>query len=367
MNDKDLERLTQLAMLANLSTGVLHTLNNILQSISGYGQLALHRFPDELSSETLARIVGWAQEAGRQSRAVLAMGRRGNAPARGEVEAAVKRTAEMFITQSLDNESINISWSELTWLPPVRISTESLQIVLANLIRNALDVFRGRGGTVRISAEEGENTVVLRVWNSGPPIPEHALRRLFTPWMSTKPAGEGHGIGLYLSRELLARVGGSIAVNNLASGGVEFTLHLPATEDEVPMPNEPAGGDELQLQGRRVLLVEDDDSVREVMQMVIPEVTGAALEVADSGRRAVELLNGNIYDVILLDLRMPGMSGQDVFHKLNETQKARVVFVTGDVVSAGVQEFLEATGRPVLLKPIDLDSLIEVMRRSISS
>jgi two-component system NtrC family sensor kinase len=367
MNDKDLERLTQLAMLANLSTGVLHTLNNILQAISGYGQLALHRFPEEMSSETLGRIVEWAQEAGRQSRAVLALGRRNDSPQRGEVEVAVKRTAEMFITHSLDNESIDIGWSDLGWLPPVSISTESLQIVLANLVRNALEVFQGRGGAVRLRAEEGDKAVVLKVWNSGPQIPEHTLRRLFTPWLSTKPMGEGHGIGLYLSRELLQRAGGTIEARNLESGGVEFSLTLPATEDEVPMVKDPGKPEELQMHGRRVLLVEDDESVREVMEMVIPEFTGADIEVADSGSRAVELLADSEYDVILLDLRMPGMNGQQVFGALSTYQQDRVVFVTGDIVSPGIREFLDRSGRPVLLKPIDMVRLIEAMQRSLPS
>jgi CheY-like chemotaxis protein len=367
MNNRDLERLTQLAMLANLSTGVLHTLNNILQAISGYGQLALHRYPAEQSAETLARIVEWAQEAGRQSRAVLALGRQSEATARGEVEVAVKRTAEMFITQSLDNETIDIGWSDLGWLPPVQVSTESLQIILANLIKNALEVFDGRGGRIRIKSEEGDKRVILRVWNSGPQIPPHTLRRLFTPWLSTKTLGDGHGIGLYLSRELLARVGGTITARNLESGGVEFELDLPATVDDVLPASKHARSEEVRLHGRRVLLVEDDESVREVMRLIIPEVTGANIEVAESGPRAEQLLALGNYDVILLDVRMPGMTGMQVYRNLTAELKNRVVFVTGDIVSPGIRDFIERSGRPVLLKPIDLNRLVEAMHDSLPS
>lgn len=368
MNDRDLERITQLAMLANLSTGVLHTLNNILQAISGYSQLALHRNPESPEADTLAKVVNWAQEAGRQSRAVLAIGRHELKDTRGEVEAAVKRTADMFMTQSLENESIEISWSDLAWLPPVRISTESLQVVLGNLVKNAIDMFEGRGGSVRIHAEEGEDSVILRVWNSGPQIPEHTLRRMFTPWMSTKPLGEGHGIGLYLSRQLLERGGGSIAVRNTDTSGVEFTLVLPATYDELPMTTGSARDEsQQQLRGRRILLVEDDASIREVMQLIIPELTGATIEVAESGTSAMKILEDSVYDIILLDLRMPGMSGQEVFAVLPPEQQRSVVFVTGDIVSPGIADFLKGTGRPVLLKPIDMNRLIDAMQRSLPS
>jgi two-component system, cell cycle sensor histidine kinase and response regulator CckA len=367
MDERDLVRIKQLALLANLSTGVLHTLNNILQAISGYSQLAMHRHPDDPSAETLARVVNWAQEAGRQSRAVLALGRRDETATRGEVETAVKRTAEMFATQSLENESIQVSWRDLAWLPPVKVSTESLQIVLGNLVKNALEMFKGRGGTIRIDAEEGDEVVIMRVWNSGPQIPAHTLRRLFTPWMSTKPIGQGHGIGLYLSRELLRQAGGTINVRNTETSGVEFTLELPTTVDEVSESDDGQQSKAARLNGRRILLVEDDESVREVMRMVIPELTGAAIDVAESSRSAMQSLSTASYDLILLDLRLPGMSGQELFHRLAPEQRLRVVFVTGDIVSPGIEEFIHSSGRPVLLKPIDVNRLIETMQRSLQS
>jgi CheY-like chemotaxis protein len=368
MDEKDREflKISQLAVTAGLSNGVLHTINNLLQAISGQAQLELLRNPALPHAQTLQRIADWAHEAGRQSRAVLALSRPGTEQGPGDIAAAVQRTEVLFDSRTLDLQGVVIQWDEVRGLPHVEATTECLQVVLANLVKNAIESFEGRSGAIHVSARHTGDEVLVSVWNSGPGVPQHLMRRLFQPWMTSKADRDGHGIGLFLSRELLRSVGCDLRVQNVDSGGVEFIVELkissrtPATE--LSSMSDPTRN----LNGKNVLLVEDDQSVREVMKLVIPEATGAILDVAESGSRALDMCQAAEYDAILMDLRMPGMSGQEVYMALPEEARRRVVFVTGDVVSPGIREFLETTGQPVLMKPVAMDQVQEAIASVLS-
>jgi len=368
MEEKDHEflKISQLAVTAGLSNGVLHTINNLLQAISGQSQLELLRNPSLPHAETLQRISEWAHEAGRQSRAVLALGRPVSGGDPGDIEAAVTRTQALFDSRTLDLQGVVIQWDDVSGLPAVRAATESIQVVLANLVKNAIESFEGRSGAIHIGAATGGRGVTVSVWNSGLGIPQHLMRRLFTPWVSTKMQGDGHGIGLYLSRELLRAVDSDLTVQNLNTGGVEFVLDLALSPLPLKTTASTMHETSRDLTGRNVLLVEDDQSVREVMRLIIPEATGASIEVAESGGRALDLLESTTYDAIVMDLRMPGMSGQEVYAALPEPLRKRVVFVTGDVVSPGIREFLEAAGQPVLMKPVAMDALSGAIHKVMS-
>lgn len=98
------------------------------------------------------------------------------------------------------------------------------------------------------------------------------------------------------------------------------------------------------------------------MGLIIPEVTGAEVVLCPSGASALEMLANRSFDAIVLDLRMPHMSGPELFAALQPTNRDRVVFLTGDAVSWDAQEFLRASGRPWLLKPVDLDALARELK-----
>lgn len=113
--------------------------------------------------------------------------------------------------------------------------------------------------------------------------------------------------------------------------------------------------------GKAILLIEDEATLRVAISRFL-RATGYEVDVAENGSLALDQLNSRAYDLILLDLRMKGITGEDVYEMMQSThpeQAARVVFVTGDLHSPAASRFIRLTGRPVLAKPFTLAELAQ--------
>ncbi len=121
------------------------------------------------------------------------------------------------------------------------------------------------------------------------------------------------------------------------------------------------------LAGKRILIVDDDESVRHVMGMILSDVFGAVPVPCASGREALKLIPDPAVVAVLLDLSMPEMDGEHVFDALTPEQQQKVLIVTGDIVSAGRNGFLKRAARPCLLKPVDIDVLETELNTIVSA
>ena len=157
--------------------------------------------------------------------------------------------------------------------------------------------------------------------------------------------------------------GGRIRVESPSGGGAEFIVELPLIEAPAapvvaePAPRAAGSG------ARTILVVDDEPSIRLAITTFLGQ-HGHTVDAVGSGGEALRRLDERRYDAILLDLRMPDMSGDTIFHALEQRdpeQAKRIVFVTGDVQSESTREFVRATGRPCLSKPFMLDELATVL------
>ena len=230
--------------------------------------------------------------------------------------------------------------------------------------RITLRVFRAADGRVGVSVSD-----------TGCGMTEEVRLRLFTPFFTTKPIGQGTGLGLPICQGIVSRLGGEIRVESALGQGSTFTVLLPAALGDAPAASEEDDSTvitELTAVIRppdraRILLVDDDALVARALKRGLSR--NHEVDVASGGAAALELLErGERYDLILCDVMMPEMTGMELFETLRQRwpQVAdRVVFVSGGAFTPNAQAFLEDHRDRVLDKPIDPKALQACIRLAL--
>jgi signal transduction histidine kinase/CheY-like chemotaxis protein len=263
----------------------------------------------------------------------------------------------------------------------VRGDANQLQQVLLNLIINAqqaISAYRGYG-TVRVTlSPDGPDRVIVTVEDDGPGVPETERETIFRPFYTTKPAGQGTGLGLSISAEIIRAHGGQIAARPHPNGGALFRLELPSLAaaerargpeaSDLPatvaaFPDDPTDPARAEATLRRVLLVDDEVGIRRSVGRFLRRYGYQVTDVPNAQAGLNALRNGR-YDVVVSDLRMPGLSGEEFYSEVQREFPAladRVLFTSGDMLREETQKFLEESGRPALQKPYELSDLIRVI------
>jgi CheY-like chemotaxis protein len=209
------------------------------------------------------------------------------------------------------------------------------------------------------------------------------MSRLMEPMFTTRGTRGHRGLGLTITHTIVRDHGGSLEVHSRPGEGAEFSIILPALPAHVKGPNA-AGGTaaqleatpvdtpalpDLQAHGESILLIEDEPTLRTAISRFLRS-SGYSVDVADNGSVALDLLNGKRFDLILLDLRMKGITGEDVYETMQAThpdQATKVVFMTGDLHSSQASRFIRLTGRPVLAKPFTLAELAQRVHQLLAA
>jgi len=267
------------------------------------------------------------------------------------VLAALELTAYTVRTSSID-----VTTELAEGLPSILADADQLHQVLLNLIINAQQALQDSGLPrwlrVRTRRDAAGGCVLVSVADNGPGIAAELHSRIFEPYFTTKPLGVGTGVGLAVSAGIVEAHGGSLRVECPPEGGTVFTISLPfvpvASEAEVREASECRSERQ-----RRVLVVDDEDDVREVLSEILASA-GHRVDTAVSGRSALSQLQAARYDVILSDVRMPDMDGLGLLAEIRRQwpeQAKHVVFISGDTLSSGLGEQAAAGELRVLEKP----------------
>jgi len=236
-------------------------------------------------------------------------------------------------------------------LPPAQADTQQLQQVLLNLFTNAIQAMVGRPDAwLRVEVRAEDDQLVLRVSDGGPGIAPDVLSRIFDPFFSTK--SEGSGLGLSVSYAIARAHGGDLRAASQPGQGAVFSLSLPiaAPADTVL---------------ERALLVDDDDAVAEALTAMLAR-EGLRVTRAATGAEGLRRLEHEPWDAVFLDVRLPDVSGPEIYHRLAEARPAlaqRVVFVTGGVWRSESRLRQDLPAQPILAKPCTPDELREVLRQ----
>ncbi len=234
-------------------------------------------------------------------------------------------------------------------LPPIEGNGVALEQALGNLLQNASQA-TPPGGAVALTCRQRGRLVEFVVRDTGAGIPAEHLASIFTPFFTTKGAGEGTGLGLSLAQEIVHRHRGTLVAENVPDadgGGAQFVIAIPF--DRRSRERDPG----------RVLIVEDDQGLRRALARYLAR-QGWTVEEAADGAAAIEALGRAAHDAVVSDARLPGTTGMALHDQM--TPGPRFVLISGDAGSPEVQAFRERTGVAVLQKPFELEMLAAALR-----
>jgi|GEM_PF-254856 len=361
----------KLSAVGQLVSGVAHELNNPLSVVIGYGQLLKGKvLPPELRGP-IDLIVAQGERMAKIVQGLLLFSRQ-RKPERAPVDllAVIEQTVALRTTR-LRLSGIRVVTDYAPDLPPAEGDVHQLQQVFLNLLLNAEHAIlaAGRGDTIRLRAcgrvEGGRRWVVVEFEDNGPGISAEVMPRIFEPFFTTKKVGEGTGLGLSVSYGIVQQHGGRLTCES-EPGRTVFSIELPTTAAAEPRERVsaamPAGVDGF---GRRALVVDDEPGMVELVTTLLRD-SGWQVEVAATGRSALERVRSTRFDVVLSDLRMPDGSGEDFYRAAVIDQPGlagRFVFMTGDTANPSPWQFVDEVEAPVVEKPFTADSLFAALER----
>lgn len=361
----------KLAALGSLLAGVSHELNNPLSVVVARAVM-LEEQGHPATRAAAAKIRTAAERCARIVRTFLAMARQ-QPPERGPVAINEVVSAALDMTAyAVRTSGIQVTPDLAQDLPPILADADQLHQVLLNLIVNAQYVLQERPGPRRIRVttrfDRAAGAVRVAVADNGPGIPEHLRARVFEPYFTTKPSGLGTGVGLAVSHGIVEAHGGTLTLDCPEMGGAVFTITLPVCPEDVGRAEAGPSG-EASASGRRILIVDDEAEIREILVEIL---TGAQHRVSAvaSGREALERMAAERYDVILTDIRMPDLDGRTLYREIERRwpeQARRVVFVTGDSLASTLHEFASECGCPVIEKPFVPSEVRSVVAETAAS
>lgn len=251
-----------------------------------------------------------------------------------------------------------------------------LRRILENLLSNAIRYNRP-GGTITFSAEEvplaiSRSLYRFTIQDSGIGMKPEFLKHIFEPFtreeLAQRTNSQGSGLGLAITHELVTLMGGSISVESELGRGTCFTVEIPLELDPNPPVNTDQPEKSVNLNGLRILLVEDNDLNLEIAQYLLVNA-GAAVETARDGKAAVKAFLEapvNHYDVILMDVMMPEMNGLEATQVIRssahpQSSSIPIIAMTANAFSDDIQKSKEAGMNAHLAKPIDENRLLHVI------
>ncbi|TVR66786.1 MAG: PAS domain S-box protein [Gemmatimonadales bacterium] len=373
--DGDKRRAQRLASLGTLVGGVAHELNDPLTSIRGLLQLLLEGEVDPDRRDLLEVTV---REAERSAALVSDLRRlaQGSTPldARKKTPIQVNEIVTEVVRlrrAGIDAQGINLKLDLAERLPLIKGDQPQLEQMLLNLVVNAEQALRDvehPPKTLIVRTRPSRDGVTLSVFDTGPGIAPEQLRRIFEPFWTTRSGTQGRGLGLSLVHRIVVDHKGEVDVQSEPGGGTLFLVKLPPLAGERSEQEHPELPplSETSVRGKRILVVDDEPGVRAVLDRFLTRC-GHQVTLAEDGAVALDRIEQapESYDLILTDLRMPGIDGGNLVRRLKQRPEYanRVVFVTGDVMAPEVRGPHLETAIPVVQKPFDLDQIRQVVAR----
>jgi CheY-like chemotaxis protein len=345
-----------------MAGGVAHDFNNVLAVVVGRAQLLQRQVTPDLRRH-LEIIEQVAQDGAQTVRRIqeFARMRRTRPWQHVDVTEIVREVVEATRPRWSDQaQARGVTYAmqlNLVPVPPVTGDPAELRETFMNLLFNALDAMP-QGGAVTFSTAMDHDRVVCSVEDTGIGMLEEVRRRCFEPFFTTK-AEQGTGLGLSIAYGIVTRHGGEIEAWSRSGEGSRFTVRLPVG-GEVParVPDAPPPWPSRRA---RILVVEDEAAVRDVLVDVLAG-QGHDVVACEDGRSALTHMDGPAFDLAMVDLSMPGLSGWEVAKALRAAQpQVPIALVTGwgDQI-----DFAEARTRGIdylMAKPFNVDDMTRLV------
>jgi PAS domain S-box-containing protein len=368
---QELNLASRLATVGEMSSGIAHEINNPLTGVMGFSQMLMEKDISDDIRKDVDIIYEGAKRIASITERMLTFARQ-RKPERTSVNINdIIETTLAMRAYEMKSSNIKVTTKLSTDIPLTFADAGQLQQVFLNIVLNAemeMKLARGKGN-LSVRTERIDNTIRLSFKDDGPGIPKKNLDRLFDPFFTTRDPDKGTGLGLSICYTIVNQHGGKIYARSQLRKGATFFVELPiVTQAEQLKMAEPAAEVSKTLSRARILVVDDDTIVQEFLTEMLGE-EGHEVEIIANGDDALERLKSEDYDVILLDIKLPGMSGIELYEYMQnnlESSAKKVVFITGDVMGQETMDFLSRTTAPYIPKPFDTEQLKNDIDRILS-
>ncbi|WP_336978571.1 PAS domain S-box protein [Altererythrobacter fulvus] len=347
----------KLGALGQLLAGVSHELNNPLAIVVGRAAMLKDQLAGTPQEASIDKLRAAAERCGRIVKTFLAMARQ-SGPQRSLVQLTDLIEAALDLTEyGLASAGIEVSLTAGEDLPLTYADGDQIVQVLINLFVNAQHAMEGLEGEKRLEIEAGRDprsgALYVLVRDTGPGVDEGLATRIFDPFFTTKDVGTGTGMGLPVSRGMIEAQGGVLELAANGPEGACFRIVLPVLEhpgdtaqQEQAVPAASRG---------RVLIVDDEPEIAEMLAECL-EAYGLTCEVRFNALAALTNISARNFDVVVTDLKMPGMDGIAFHRELARRDPVlarKMIFVSGDVLQRERTRAQIPAGHVLLEKPFD--------------
>lgn len=380
--EEQLRQSQKMEAVGKLAGGVAHDFNNLLTVINGYTQMLLSRVHDDETRNILELVGKAGHRAASLTRQLLAFSRKQMLqPEILNINDILTDTSKML--QRLIGEDIKLDTVFRSDIGQVKADPGQLEQVMMNLVVNARDAMP-QGGTITIETAEkeiGENYVmhsvvvepgyyvVISVGDTGTGMDEETQRRIFEPFFTTKGVGKGTGLGLSMVYGIVKQSEGYIGVDSVVGKGTVFKIYLKRIEERIVSDEHIEIEEQLEGGSETILLVEDEDMVRNFTRQVLIESGYTVLE-ASCGEKAFEVCkayDGPIH-LVLTDVVMPELSGREVAEHIKSFYpNLKVLFMSGYTDDAVLRHGVIDSEVTLIKKPFAPDDILKQIREILDA
>ncbi len=372
--ESQLQQAHKMEAIGTLAGGIAHDFNNLLMGILGSTSLMLFNIKSNHPHyESLKNVEQHVQSGAKLTKQLLGIARGGKYEVKPtDLNRLLEKTSEMF---SRTTKDIMVYTKYQTDIWPVEVDQSQIEQVLLNLYVNAWQAMPNGGDLylqsenvfldeehLRLLSLKPGRCVRLTITDTGVGMDEATVQRIFDPFFTTKEMGRGTGLGLASVYGIIKNHDGIIDVFSKKGEGATFTIYLPASDkqiiEEKETPREVLKGVEM------VLLVDDEDSIVDVGEEIL-HMMGYQVLSARSGKEAVELYQKSqaTIDIVVLDLIMPEMGGEETYDKLKEINpKVKALLSSGYSMDGKAKEILEKGCDGFIQKPFTVEELSQKIR-----
>ncbi len=337
------EKMESMGMLAG---GIAHDFNNLLTGVLGYASLIKNFLSNEEKLYRYAEAIeSSAQRAAKLAQHLLNFSRR-QRKVSGVVDLNMLMEDILFLIKESFRD-IEIEKAFDPRLYPIKGDEAELQNVFLNICTNAKDAMAGKG-MLRVRTERKRYVghrefALIEIADTGKGIDEEIREKIFEPYFTTKENGTNLGMGLYLVDKIIREHGGFVELESEKGKGTKFSIYLPLPARVIPQePMKEEKNHDVLTKRQKILLVDDEDVVRDLIKGVLTDEPADILEAAD-GVEALSIFREQYatIDLVILDMIMPGIKGDEVLREMRNIRKDVKVIISSGYMSEEQRESLK--------------------------
>ena len=369
--EQQLAQNEKLAAMGQMMVGAAHELNNPLTAILGVTDLLRERATDDAMRRQVDLVLKQARRAATIVQNLLAFSRPVTL-GRSKLDVAdLVREVLQVEKSALEQKNIRVTFQSPADLPQIEGDRKLLKEVFLNILANAEQAITAARdhGTITVRLSHAGEHLRASFSDDGVGIPAESIGKIFDPFFTTKRTGGSSGLGLTICLAVVKEHGGRIEIESTPNAGAAVHVLLPLSAESTA-PTAPVGVTNKQglsavegIEGRTAVIVDDEESIREVVQEGLA-TRGMKVEAFGSSEAALAHLAMNSCDVIVCDFNLPGLNGEQFLRRLKAQSAGPVphfVFITGDLVDPGVARGYREMGASVLQKPFHVTALATML------